>query len=182
MLVGAPHHGVAFEMPDPRAVLGAGGALGDRALAGEPAAAVVAAIALAPLLPRAAELRVQHAAALTILPDVAIDRLMTDRQAALGREASGDLLRAPLLGQARPHEVPGVATEAPIPAGPCAAPRGIPVGEFGPVVAVVALGIAAQLAANGAPVAPEYAGDGGGGAPLPPEQAEGVAFSGGDLR
>src|SRR2546428_13276049 len=78
------------------------GARADGAFAGEAAAAVVAAVALAAPLPRAAEMLIQRAAAPFVGPDVAIDRLVTDREPAVTAPPARHLLPTPILPQKPP--------------------------------------------------------------------------------
>src|SRR5215207_9548755 len=93
------HHGVGLPVADAAAGLDLGGSLRDQALAGESAAAVVSAVALAPPLPGASQVGVERPAPLLIPPDVAVDRLVADREEAGAGEVARDLLGAPLAAQ-----------------------------------------------------------------------------------
>src|SRR2546422_8892504 len=71
------------------------------ALAGQAAAAVIAPVAFAPLFARSAQVGVQVAAQAVVGPDVAVDRLMADRELPLAPQPAGDLLGTPVLPQQR---------------------------------------------------------------------------------
>src|SRR5207237_5542451 len=64
----------------------------DRTFAREPAAAVVAAVALAALLARAAQVLVQLPAVALVRPEIAIDRLVADPELLVEPQPPGDLL------------------------------------------------------------------------------------------
>src|SRR5919201_3822174 len=83
-------------MADPPARLHLRRALRDEALTGEPAAAVVGAVALAPPLAGAPEVRVEQSPFTLVPPDVAVDGLMTDPELPGPPQVAGDLLGAPL--------------------------------------------------------------------------------------
>ena len=68
-------------------------------LAGQPSAAVVTAIALAPLLAGTAQLAVEHAALGPVAPDIPRDGFVIDGQLPRQFEIPRDLFRAPLLHQ-----------------------------------------------------------------------------------
>lgn len=78
-----------------RAVLGARGSLFDHAFASESASAVLAAVALPLFLLSAAQELEQDAAMTHVVPDIAVDGLMADPEAAFQPEAPGDLIRTP---------------------------------------------------------------------------------------
>jgi hypothetical protein len=61
-------------------------------LAGETTPAVIGTLALPERLIRAAQMDVQRPAAFLVLPDVAIDRLVADREDLEAREPADDLL------------------------------------------------------------------------------------------
>src|SRR5215472_13806566 len=71
-------HRVPLPMAHHRARLARPGARRNRALARQPAAAVVAPIALAAPLPRPPQMHEQGATGALVSPDVAVDRLMAD--------------------------------------------------------------------------------------------------------
>lgn len=79
---GASHDGVDLPVTAAGAFCRRLGALRDMALAGESAPAVVAAVALAPLLAGTAQFPVQHATLGPVAPDISIDRLVADRELA----------------------------------------------------------------------------------------------------
>src|SRR5918996_5129566 len=112
VLVRAADHGVALEVTGARTVLGTRRPLGEHALAGQATAAVVAPIALAHLLDPLPQVAVQRASIPAILPDVAVNRLMTDREPAFQCESSGDLLGTPELLQAGHDQSPVFWREA----------------------------------------------------------------------
>ena len=74
------HHRVRFPVPELAPALDARRALGDVPLAGEAPPTVVGAVSLTPFLARAAQVRVQIPATALVLPHVAVDRLVADRQ------------------------------------------------------------------------------------------------------
>lgn len=65
---------IDLPVPDLVALLSADRSLTDMSLAGEPAAAVVGGVALAPLLGRAAQVPMQRTAEVAVVPDMTIDR------------------------------------------------------------------------------------------------------------
>src|SRR5438876_1955231 len=86
-------------MADLSARVGRRGAGGDRPLAREPATAVVAAVAFAPPLAGAAQMPVQRAAGVLVGPEVAIDRLVADRELLMAPQPARHLLGAPILSE-----------------------------------------------------------------------------------
>src|SRR5690606_360590 len=83
------------------ALLGSSGALANGALAREPAATVIGAIAFTALLAGAAQISMQRAAGTQMPPNVAIDRLVTNRERAFRAQSAADLLGTPSLAQQR---------------------------------------------------------------------------------
>ena len=77
VLVGAPDHRV--EVPDSAPVLGSRGPLRDRPLARQ-ACHGSSAVSLPPLLGRLAQVPMQRSASPAVLPHIAVDRLVADRQ------------------------------------------------------------------------------------------------------
>jgi hypothetical protein len=73
VLVACAHDGVDFPVPEVAAREHVGGALRDMALAGESSAAVIAPVALAAVLARAAKVLMQAASAAPVVPDMAVD-------------------------------------------------------------------------------------------------------------
>src|SRR5947207_13604984 len=146
-------------MPDLRAGLGRQGARRDRPFAGQPPPAVVAAVAFAPLLARAAQMSVQRAAAALVGPDVAVDGFVTDREQVEAAQPPRHLLGAPIfpeqlldlrpVGRREPLVAPGAGASA----------ARIPVGELGPRAPVARRAVAPDLAADRAAVAAEEARD-----------------------
>src|SRR5688572_17020643 len=88
---------VAFPVPEARAVHRARRACGNRALARQSPAAVIRAIPFPLLLPRAAEMLVELSAGRFVRPEIAINRLVTDREDLLPPQPSGDLFGTPVL-------------------------------------------------------------------------------------
>src|SRR6266849_3121118 len=161
--------------------VGRGGTGADRALTGQAAATVVAPVPLAASLPGAPQVAVQLAACSLVRPDVAVNRLVADRELLRAAESARHLLRAPVLAQQRLDPLPVARRKPPVASRPRASPSCVPVGELRAVGGVAPGAIAPDLAPDGAAVAPEQAGDRGGGeAPLP-QQAQGVPFREGDL-
>ena len=174
-------YGVCFPMPQLASGFHGGRARGDRAFARQAAAALVGPVPLAPLLPGAAQVRVEVATAPPILPDVAIDGLVTHRQDAVAPQSPSHLLRTPIVPHQGLHPLPVGDGEASVASGAGAPDNGVRLRLLGAVPAVMGVTVAVQLAANGAPVSSEDLGDRSGRAPLPSQQAQGVPFSGGDL-
>src|SRR6476661_1869851 len=120
------------------------------ALAGQSSPAVIAPVALAAILARAAKMRIQTTPADLIAPDVAIDGLMTDAQQAPLTQVPGHLLRAPLFADQSVHPMQILEGEAQI------APRaGAPAaGTFnrfaGSIVPVEACAVTLELTRDGA--------------------------------
>src|ERR1700752_578160 len=149
----ATHHGIAFPVADVFASLDLDGALGDRALAGQYASGVDAAIALASELAQDASMAPQVAAGMLIPTDAPIDRLVADAQAALIAQRAGDLFGAPLLAQQPRHQrhiFHGEVRSAPAAA---AARHRIAMRFLGAIFAVVVGPITAQLATDRAAIA-----------------------------
>src|SRR2546425_9425282 len=150
-------------MPELLARLDARRPGGDRAFARQAAAAVVAAVALAPLFACAAQVLVERAAGALVGPDVAIDRLMADGELAVAPQPASHLLRAPIFPQQHLDPCPLGGRELLIAAGGRASAAGGPNGERGAGGAVAVGAISPGLPPNGAPVAPQRAGERGGG-------------------
>jgi len=94
------------------ALLGSERSFADVSFAGEPTAAVVSAVAFAPLLSSATQEGVERAAEDAIAPDVAVDRLVTDRELAVKEQAARDLLWTQSPAQQRFDTLQIVAREA----------------------------------------------------------------------
>ena len=93
--------GVALPVAEAAPAVHDGGPLPDHALASQATAAVVAAIAFAPLLARPAKMTPQRATVLLVPPEVHIDGLMAHDRDACAAAATDDLIRAPLLRDQR---------------------------------------------------------------------------------
>ena len=76
-------HGIGFEVAHSASVLCTGGSLADGAFSGQPTSGIVGSIPFSALFGRAAEMQVQASALLSITPDVAVDRLVADRELPL---------------------------------------------------------------------------------------------------
>jgi len=173
--------GVRFPIPDPASGVDDRGARGDGPFPGEPAPAVVVAIALPARLGVATQVRVQCAARPFVGPDMPVDRLMADPEPALLAEPPGDLLRAPELTKLGIDLGPVGRGEALIAPGVGAAGSGIGIGELNAVAAIVVGGIAADLAIERTAVAAEQPGDRGHGDMVLAEPRQDVSFRSGDL-
>jgi hypothetical protein len=150
---------------------------GEGPFPGQTAAAGIGAVALATLLPGAAEIGAEGAPAAIFGPDVAVDRLGADPEPSLSPESPGDLLGAPAPLQAADHEAPGPGPEPVVAPGPGAPAPGVPIGQLGVAGAIMGDPIAPELAPNGTAVAPQDPGDDGRALPLLPENGDGVPFS-----
>src|SRR3954453_19456910 len=76
---------------------------GDVPFAGQFSPAVVAPVALAAILARPARMQIQTAPAGFVVPDMPVDRLMTDAQPTVPAQMPRHLLRTPLLAQQSVH-------------------------------------------------------------------------------
>src|SRR5439155_17955475 len=154
---------------------------GDRPFPRHAAAAVVAAVAFAPLLASAAQVGVERPPGRLVRPDVAVDGLVADLEAALAPQPTGHLLGTPVLDEEDPDPLQVRARELPIASGVRAPAAGVPVGERGTVGAVAAGAIPPDLPEDGAPVPPEGARDRGRAQAASPQHAERISFREGDL-
>jgi len=93
VLITLANDGIDLPVTDLGAQLGGGRALADVTFAGKTTAAVIRAVAFAPSLAGAAQVRVQRATEHSITPDVAVDRLVADGERAA--QSATDLLGAP---------------------------------------------------------------------------------------
>ncbi len=141
-------HSVRFPVAEAAALLDDAGAIADRALAGEPTAVVVSAVAFAPAFACTPEIAPERTAGTFVAPDPQVDRLVAHDRQAIETAAAGDLLRTPALAQQRLDgrevggTVAGVATRAP-------APRTRHFHcERGPIRPIVARGVALHLSRN----------------------------------
>src|SRR5260221_13420010 len=89
--------GIGFPVADPLACLDESGARRDRAFPGQSAATVVMSIALAALLPAAAQRQMQAPAGALVRPDVAVDRLVADVEPGGVAGPAGKLFWTPQL-------------------------------------------------------------------------------------
>lgn len=158
VLAARPHDGVDFPVAQLSSRLDAGGPFTDVPLAGEPATAVIGTVALAPSLSGAAQLGVKRAAALEILPDVAIDGFMTDAEFALPAQEAGDLFRTPLLAQQSLDASELLRTELLITSRSRSSATGHEDGFGGSIVSRAST-IALELATDGAAMSLQILGD-----------------------
>ena len=100
VLIAGPHDGIDLPVPDAPAVEHMRGTIGEVALAGEPAATVIGAVAFAkPSLVCPTQVLMQETATAPIVPDVPIDGLVADTQQLLPAQVAGNLFWTPLLAQ-----------------------------------------------------------------------------------
>src|SRR5574337_857611 len=178
ILAAGAHHGVDFPVCGFAAILDARRPFADVPLAGEAAAAVVATIALAPLLAGAAQVLVQPSATPFVAPDVLVDGLVTDRKHVVAPQVAGNLLGAPQVWEQALDQAERVGPEAPIaPRSPAA---GVASGFTRPVGAIVAT-VAAKLARDAAGVSAQLARNPRGAVPLRSQGGEHIPLSRGDL-
>jgi hypothetical protein len=97
------HHGIDLPMADLSAPIHSRRPISNHAFARQPASAVVA---LAALFAGTPQVRVQRATSFEASPDVAVDRLVADRQFPTPPQIAADLLRAPFLLQQRVNSLP----------------------------------------------------------------------------
>src|SRR2546427_7280547 len=96
---------------------------------------------------------IQCAAAPFVGPDVAIDRLVADREPAVTAEPARHLLRTPILPQELLDLRPLSGRELPIASGVRAAAAGVPLGELGAIRPIARGPIALHLPRHGAAMA-----------------------------
>jgi hypothetical protein len=115
----AAHHGVAFPVSDVLAQLDFGRPVADGSLAKEHAPGIVAAVALTPKLAQDPGVTPQISSASLVPVDLAIDRLVTDAQAALFPPHADNLFGAvPAANQAGHLRHVGGAEVSPVTAAP----------------------------------------------------------------
>ncbi len=76
-------HGIGFEVADPASVLCTSGSLRKGPFAGQPTAGIVGTVPFSALFGRTAQMLVEAATLLSITPDMAVDRLVADREPPL---------------------------------------------------------------------------------------------------
>jgi hypothetical protein len=81
--LGGAEHGIDLPVAEAGSVLGTSGSLGDVTFAGESTAGVVGAVAFPALLASLSKELVVGAATALVTPDVAVDGLVADAQAAI---------------------------------------------------------------------------------------------------
>ncbi len=124
---------------------------------------------------------VERAAAAFVSPDVAVDRLVADREVPPAPQPAGDLLRTPVLAEERLHLRPRRGREPAVAPGARAPAPGIPVGELGAVGPVAVRSVAAHLAPDRAAVPAQQPGDRCGRRSPLAQQPQGISFGEGDL-
>src|SRR5574337_1149103 len=165
VLAAGAHHGVDFPVSGFAAILDARRPFADVPLAGEAAAAVVATIALAPLLAGAAQVLVQPSATPFVAPDVLVDGLVTARKHVVAPQVAGNLLRTPQVWEQAFDQAERVGPEAPIAPRSRTPAAGAASGFARPVGAIVAA-VAAKLARDAAGVSAQLARNPRGAVPL----------------
>ena len=157
---GGSHHGVALEVADTAAVVSSGRSIWDGSFPGETPSGIVCAVTFSALLESLSEVGVKRASAATVLPDEAVDGLVADGEDPFALESARDLLWAPVLMETGDDQDPIGEAELGVASGARSSPSGEVMGQDR-AVATVFPGVAAHLAADGAGVAAESAGDGG---------------------
>jgi hypothetical protein len=156
-------------------------ALRQVALPGEAAPAVIAAIPFPEGFVGIPQVMPERPPALLVLPHIAIDGLVTDREAATAPEPADDLLWAPVVPQPDRHGRPVRRGEPRVPPRARAATVRIEVGQQVPIAAVIAGGVATELPADRARRAAQGPGNRPKAQPLARKHGEGVPFLQGDL-
>lgn len=93
-----------------------------------------------------------------VVPDMAVDGLVSDPQEPEPAEPPRDLLRTEVLAQPSLNDLPIGRRESLVPSRPGSPPTREVIGELGTIGSVL-LDVTAHLAANGAAVPAEGAGD-----------------------
>ena len=128
----------------------------NHALSCQSAPAVVATVALAPALRGATQVGPEVAAAILVLPDPEVDRLVAHDGPAESAQSPDDLFRTPAAPQQSNDECEVLRPEAGIAPG-AAAPSARHLHREGRSVgSVVRRGVATQLPVDRAPVPPQY--------------------------
>jgi len=150
--------GVDLPVTPPASASSRCGTFGDVTLSGEFPAAVIAAVALAPLLAGTAQFPVEHTAFGPIAPDIAIDGLMADRERTAQPQITRDLFRTPLLLEQPYHQTKIPAAKLLVSARPGSPGAGAAGCLARAVVAIVAA-VALKFPANRASVSPQVEGN-----------------------
>src|SRR5262245_48235939 len=124
---------------------------------------------------------VQRAAGAFVGPDVAVDRLVADRELAVAPEPAGHLLRTPIFPQQHLDPRPVGSGELLIAPRSGATAAGIPIGELRAVAAVAGCAVAPEFTPDRAPMTTKDPRDGGRPQPSSSQQAERISFRRGDL-
>ena len=121
----------------------------------ESAAAVIAAIALAPALVRAAQVGPQVAAAFFVLPDPEVDRLVAHDGPPEAAQSPDDLLWAPAASQQSYDELEVPRSEAGVAPGPTSAATRHLHRKGRSIGSIVRSGVATQFSINRAAMSPQ---------------------------
>jgi hypothetical protein len=172
----APVYGVAFPIAEAAALGDDGRPLGDHALTGEPAAAVLASVAFPASFIGAPEMAPERAALGSVRPEVEVDRFDAHYTDAFGAQATNDLLGAEVFPQHAfdgREVLGGIALVAP---GAAAAAVRLLHREHRAVVAIVRTAVALDLPMNGRAMPAEGSRDLRDRLPLASHRPDGVSF------
>jgi hypothetical protein len=147
--------GVHLPVPDLGASLRFGRAVLDPSFPRQTASGVVVAVALASLLACSPQVLIERASRLFVPPDVAVNGLVADAEAALESQPSGDLFGAVILPYQRLDLHPLKPLKARALASSSSATTVHWSGMEGPVAAVGRVAVAGELAADGGGGSPE---------------------------
>ena len=144
------HDGIDLPVADGASGLDDRWSFGDVAFAGQAAAAVISAIALAALFGGTAKVAMQIAADSLVGPDMAIDGFMADQQDTVKAQVAGDLFRVPALAQVTMNDGKVTGVELGVTPSARAAIPGTAVRLAWPVMTIGGTGIAPKFTRDGA--------------------------------
>lgn len=173
--------GIDLPVTDFRAQVSGERSLADVTFAGEAAATVVGAVALAAFFPGPSQVGVERTAEDPIAPDMPIDSLVADGELSVQSQPTADLLGAEALAQQRFHALEVAAGEALIASRAGAPTSGALDGLARPIVAVPPSAIAFEFTRNAAAVAAEVTRDLRLVEALLSQSGENIPLLGGDL-
>ena len=173
-------HRIHLPVADLFAGLDDGGALGDVSFAGNVAALLVGVVAL-PAFERLTQMAPELSAAVLVAPDVEVDRLVADLQHAGKLEPPADLFRAELVAQQPLDQSPFRRAEAAVSTGHPPSSIGVFLSLAGPIEAIVARAVAAEFAADRAPVTTHQSRDFSVRTTLLPKHPQRISLLRGDL-
>ena len=145
-------HGVDLPVTQPRALLDHGGAFRDHPFAREPAAAVVAGVALALQFARTAQMPPERASARFVGPDVQVDRLVAHGPDSFHAQAADNLLGTEVLAEHALDRGEVGRPIAPVVPGAPPAAAGLLHGPARAVRSIIPRPVAPDLAPNGGAV------------------------------